>query len=353
MSFANILKVFLVLIIFKINYIYASGQMYTSDANNKYYIEFEEKFNWMESQGVCLKMNMTLVEIDSSGKSLELNTLIQHIRKENNFKNATLWIGGIMSRFPEKHFVWLTTGKKFSYSNWFGGNPNFFGKNEFCAQIVMKENMKWNDNRCLNKFGFVCEQNKIQQLEEKQKQWQQEIQIIKESLQQETQNHDQMQQNLEQEVETKEKQLQKEIEKREKLEEKLQTETAKSADLQKVLQKKLDLQQELQDKLQQLREDKLKKLEKYEQNIQKELQAQENLQQELEIQKELNEQLREQLQELKDSISNMPQMYEENIKKELKEQENLRRQIKTPLQLQQLFQEQLKQLNINKGLEKK
>ncbi|XP_037814988.1 lectin subunit alpha-like [Lucilia sericata] len=353
MSLANSLKVFIVLIIFKINYIYASGQMYTSDANNQYYIEFEEKFNWMESQGVCLKMNMTLVEIDNSDKSLELSALIQHVRKENKFKNVTLWIGGIMSRFPEKHFVWLTTGKKFNYTNWYGGNPNFVGKNEFCAQIVMKENMKWNDNRCLNKFGFVCEQNKIQQLEEKQKQWQQEIQTIKESLQHETQTHEQMQQNLEQEVEQKEKQLQIEMEKREKLEEQLQIESRKSADLQEVLQKELDLQQQLQDKLQQLRENKLKRQEKIEQNIQKELQAQENLRQELEIQKELNEQLREQLQELKDSISNMPKMYEENIKKELKEQERLRKEIKTPQQLQQLFQEQLKQLNLYKDLEKK
>ncbi|XP_065357518.1 lectin subunit alpha-like [Calliphora vicina] len=339
-------KVLVVLLIFKINGIYCLGQMYTSDANNQYYIDFEEKFNWMESQAECLKINMTLVEIETSTKSLELSGLIQNIRQANNLKNATLWIGGIMSRFPEKHFVWLSTGNKFTYTNWFGGNPNFFGKNEFCVQMIMEENMRWNDNRCLNKFGLVCELNKIQQLEEKQKQWQQEIQSVKETLQQESQTHEQMQQNLENEVEQKALQLQHEMEKREKLEEKLQAEILKSVELQKALQNKLDMQQQLQDKLQQSRENKLRKQEKYEQNVQRELQEQENLQQELQIQGELNEQLKEQLQELTGSLSKIPQIYAENIEKEIEAQKRLKNETKTPLQLQQQFQEQLKQLSL-------
>ncbi|KAM7361906.1 uncharacterized protein ACRADG_012770 [Cochliomyia hominivorax] len=289
-------------------------------------------------------MNMTLVEIDASSKSQELSSLIKHVRDTNNLKNATFWIGGIMTQYPSKHFVWLSTGKKFTYTNWYANNPNFVGRNEFCVQIVMEKNFGWNDNRCLNNFGFICELNKIQQIEEKQKQWQQEIQSVKETLLQESHSQQQKHQILEQDLEMKIEKIQQELDKETKLQEKLKTEKSKNMEMQKEVEKLLESQQDLQLKLQQLKDNKLKKQEKYEHNIQKELQEQETLRQELEIQKELNEQLQEQLQELKNSLSNLPNEYEENIKKELKEQERLRKELKTPGELIQQFQEQLKEM---------
>ncbi|KAI8119627.1 Lectin subunit alpha [Lucilia cuprina] len=142
------------------NEIPINGNIYTSDANKTYFIDFESKYSWFEGQIYCTQMNMTLVEIKTEAKSLELYSLIKKAQEQKSIKGDYIWIGGILNRFPTHQFVWLSTGEYFTYTNWYDNNPDFQDDNEFCVELVMDpflENWKWNDDSCITTGGFICE----------------------------------------------------------------------------------------------------------------------------------------------------------------------------------------------------
>lgn len=70
-------------------------------------------------------------------------------------KNVQLWVGGYAVGKSRK-FTWIATGEEFTYSFWSEKNPDFYQNSEFCVEIG-HENMKWNDNKCSYKYGFICE----------------------------------------------------------------------------------------------------------------------------------------------------------------------------------------------------
>ncbi|KNC22268.1 hypothetical protein FF38_10421 [Lucilia cuprina] len=116
-----------------------------------------DKYSWFEGQIYCTQMNMTLVEIKTEAKSLELYSLIKKAQEQKSIKGDYIWIGGILNRFPTHQFVWLSTGEYFTYTNWYDNNPDFQDDNEFCVELVMDENWKWNDDSCITTGGFICE----------------------------------------------------------------------------------------------------------------------------------------------------------------------------------------------------
>ncbi|XP_065361882.1 lectin subunit alpha-like isoform X2 [Calliphora vicina] len=244
-------------------------------------------------------MNMTLVEINTSTKSLELNTLITNLQKHNNIKMGYLWIGGILSQIPNKKFVWLSTGDELTYTNWYDNNPDFYNDNEFCIEMVMEKNLKWNDDSCTTIGGFVCE-------------YKDEIKIQQElnNLKQKMYNHLQVQSNLHQEVLKQNEQIKHE------------------------LQKEKDLQHEHLEKLQQFEEKKLemeKEIEKYVRMMNQSLETQEKLKQNLQTEVKNNEALNKDLQKQK----YLQQQLKEKLA--LKEQE-LRNQLVCKQKLQQQLQ---------------
>lgn len=70
-------------------------------------------------------------------------------------KNIVLWVGGYAVG-TNRTFTWVATGANFTYTYWYGQNPDFFNSEEYCVQIGYRD-MQWNDNKCTNKYGFVCE----------------------------------------------------------------------------------------------------------------------------------------------------------------------------------------------------
>lgn len=96
---------------------------------------------------------MTLLTIDTDKKSNEINNLV----KKTFNKSIKLWMGGIMSRYPQKQYIWLSNGEKFDYTNWESTNPNFLNDEQFCVEFGYDKNMGWNDLGCDYKRGFVCE----------------------------------------------------------------------------------------------------------------------------------------------------------------------------------------------------
>ena len=102
-------------------------------------------------------MNMSLVTIDTKRKSDDITALLK-----NNFgKRVPLWIGGTVNGVNPRQFVWIATGKKFVFTNWAVGQPDFAGSNEYCAQTGWTDNMEWNDHVCGLPFGFMCEHKQL------------------------------------------------------------------------------------------------------------------------------------------------------------------------------------------------
>ncbi|XP_037807825.1 lectin subunit alpha-like [Lucilia sericata] len=158
-----IYKIVGILLISKINEILATGEMYTSSNNNKYYIDGEQKYNWFEAVGICSSMNMKLVTIETKTKSDDINALVL----KSFDKRISLWVGGIATRdnTNKLKYIWIYTGQPFSYVYWSPNNPDFKNNNEYCINIGSTDDMKWNDYPCTRTLGVICElqeNNKIQ-----------------------------------------------------------------------------------------------------------------------------------------------------------------------------------------------
>ncbi|XP_065361954.1 lectin subunit alpha-like [Calliphora vicina] len=293
------------------------GQLYTSDANNTYYIDFERKFSWFDGQIACLRMNMTLVEIKTSTKSLELNTMIKNLQQQNNIKGDYLWIGGILSRFPNKKFVWLSTGEELTYTNWYDNNPDFYNDNEFCIEMVMAENWKWNDDSCITRGGFVCEYKK-------------EIEI-----QQEIYNHLQEQNNLQQEVVKQKEQIENELQKQNDLQHK------HLEKLQQFEEQKLEMEKEIAKYLRKMNQS-LETQEKLKENLQTEVKNNEALNTDLRKQKQLQQQLQEKLA-LREEELGKQQALQQQLKLQLQDLKEEKLQLKNQLETELSPQKDLNQ----------
>lgn len=155
------------------------------------------QYSWTEAFISCMERNMTLATIDTEQKSNEINQLVKKAFNGNKY----LWVGGIMSRYPQRQYIWMPTGKNFNYTYWSSGQPNFDNGKQFCIHVGHDSNMKWNDAECYWLFGFICQtdQNKLK------------IENLQQQLQQELEKQQDMNKNI-QEKEKREKLLQQELE---------------------------------------------------------------------------------------------------------------------------------------------
>ena len=116
--------------------------------------------NWDEAKAYCEKVGGHLVTITSGAEQAFVQDLIV-----NRGTKGYYWTGGIRS--SGGNFVWIT-GEKFSYSNWYNGEPNnWFGDEDILT--VYKQNGMWNDVAKLGNTsgkipffniensGFICE----------------------------------------------------------------------------------------------------------------------------------------------------------------------------------------------------
>ncbi|XP_075158350.1 C-type lectin 16-like [Haematobia irritans] len=134
---------------------------YTSASNNKYYIETKNKFNWYAAVSECTRKNMNILTIDNAEKAREIKDLINSNFKEQ--EKPLLYIGGSDLAEPGK-FIWHSTGHIFEYTNWGQEEPNNFDQMEHCVHIGLYDDSLWNDINCNNRFGFICEEIKNQQI---------------------------------------------------------------------------------------------------------------------------------------------------------------------------------------------
>lgn len=79
----------------------------------------------------------------------------------SGYKDYRFWIGAT----DEAHsgtFVWRTTGKRVTYSNWSKKEPSntfHFNGYENCVEIsyYSDQGYKWNDNACASEHHYMCE----------------------------------------------------------------------------------------------------------------------------------------------------------------------------------------------------
>ncbi|XP_065358746.1 putative mediator of RNA polymerase II transcription subunit 12 [Calliphora vicina] len=167
---------------------------------------------------------MTLTAIESDTEQQALVPILN---------GSKLWLGGLM--VPNtRHFVWISTGKPFQYTNWFQGNPDFINN---CVLSGLDID---NDIRCTFPYGYICEQPQHPQIvtETDERKLQEDIVQLNENLRIEIQER----QNLQQE-------LKKQKELAQNLQERLQQINDTKLEMQ---EKKVNLQQELQKLVQEL-----------------------------------------------------------------------------------------------------
>ncbi|KAM7361029.1 lectin subunit alpha-like [Cochliomyia hominivorax] len=137
----------------KFHFVFCNENLFISPQKQVFYIESGQKFTWFDALTKCAKMNMSLITIDTKSKSEDVTDLLKNVFG----KRTPLWIGGVINGDNPRQFVWSATGRKFTYTNWSNGQPDFAGNNEYCAQTGWTDNMEWNDHVCTLKFGFMCE----------------------------------------------------------------------------------------------------------------------------------------------------------------------------------------------------
>ncbi|XP_037822321.1 lactose-binding lectin l-2-like [Lucilia sericata] len=177
------LQLFAILLIscIKIQSIYSIDNLYTSKLNNVYYMDNEQKYTWFDALSKCARMNMSLATIDTKEKSDDITDLMKA-----TFSNPNpLWIGGAATG-SDHHYVWISNGEKFDFTNWNPGEPSYYSESELCLLTGWNAELRWNDHQCHKTFGMLCELSQYYY-------WEEEIQ---EELQREVADKQQLQNNL-------------------------------------------------------------------------------------------------------------------------------------------------------------
>ncbi|XP_075156761.1 lectin subunit alpha-like [Haematobia irritans] len=115
------------------------------------FIETDKECNWFKAHVECTRKKMSLIAIDTPEKNILLDEILQ---KEFGSSCPHLWIGA-NDLGDEDKFVWLQTGRPFTFAKWKANMPdNFLGK-EHCVHLTKER--EWNDIKCGFKYGYICE----------------------------------------------------------------------------------------------------------------------------------------------------------------------------------------------------
>jgi hypothetical protein len=106
-------------------------------------------YNWNQARTTCKNMGMDFASINTSGE----NAFVTNV--SGSIAAGSWWIGA-NDQATEGSFVWPDGTPVSSYTNWNGGEPNNWGGNEDCTELITGSG-KWNDNNCAGGRYFICE----------------------------------------------------------------------------------------------------------------------------------------------------------------------------------------------------
>lgn len=117
-----------------------------------YYIRKEAKYTWEDANKKCKGYGGNLVSIHDYFENQIVASMINH----ND--GMRYWIG--LKRVKKGgEFAW-SDGTTYKYSKWSPGEPNNVDGGEDCAEMnyYAATPDQWNDNKCSDKLGFICQE---------------------------------------------------------------------------------------------------------------------------------------------------------------------------------------------------
>ncbi|XP_062599743.1 low affinity immunoglobulin epsilon Fc receptor-like [Saccostrea cucullata] len=109
--------------------------------------------SWDIASIKCLQYGAKLVEIETREENYFLK------QKITNYDKLRLyWIGGT-DEIIEGRFVWASTGRSLTFTDWNKGEPNNDKSQEDYIEISTHPDRTgmWNDSICSHEFYFICE----------------------------------------------------------------------------------------------------------------------------------------------------------------------------------------------------
>ncbi|XP_025095058.1 low affinity immunoglobulin epsilon Fc receptor-like [Pomacea canaliculata] len=120
------------------------------------YIMPDQAVTWLEAKELCLEIGGHMVEVDSADENNFLLSIIK------NHGATSSWIG--LEDFAEEgHFVWSSSQRVPSYTNWAPHVPDDINGNQDCGWITNHPAWwaagLWDDGYCTDKFNVICERS--------------------------------------------------------------------------------------------------------------------------------------------------------------------------------------------------
>ncbi|VDI69867.1 Hypothetical predicted protein [Mytilus galloprovincialis] len=122
--------------------------------NSCYYIS-DTKKSWASAASFCRAYHSQLADVQTREENTFLVDTIDKIERDTGTVHE-YWLDGT-DQVLEGVWVWASTGKQLSYTNWYPNEPNSAGGNEDCLEIKDVNVNGWNDNNCSLEFNFICE----------------------------------------------------------------------------------------------------------------------------------------------------------------------------------------------------
>ncbi|CAG2240747.1 unnamed protein product [Mytilus edulis] len=104
----------------------------------------------------CRAYHSQLADVQTREENTFLVDTIDKIDRDTGTVHD-YWLDGT-DQVLEGVWVWASTGKQLSYTNWYPNEPNSAHGNEDCLEIKNhKLTNGWNDINCSYEFNFICE----------------------------------------------------------------------------------------------------------------------------------------------------------------------------------------------------
>ncbi|XP_063404339.1 perlucin-like [Mytilus trossulus] len=107
------------------------------------------------SYSFCRSYHSQLADVQTRQENTFLVDTIDNIERYTGTVRH-YWLDGT-DEVLEGVWVWASTGKQLSYTNWYPTEPNNQNGKENCLEIKSHRANGWNDIDCSHELNFICE----------------------------------------------------------------------------------------------------------------------------------------------------------------------------------------------------
>ncbi|VDI56495.1 Hypothetical predicted protein [Mytilus galloprovincialis] len=119
------------------------------------YFISDTKRSWTSAASFCRTYHSQLADVQTRGENTFLVDQIDKIERYTGI-HRYYWLDGT-DEVLEGVWVWASTGKQLSYTNWYPTEPNNQNGKENCLEIKSHRANGWNDIDCSHELNFICE----------------------------------------------------------------------------------------------------------------------------------------------------------------------------------------------------